>query len=151
MLHQLEGRRLDTIIAALYTALSTRFITRSYILLRAYILDDLVHINTAHFSSRQCRTPTAPPLGAFQKAFNKLRDSISADDARSFEKTTLNDVWAAAREIEREQGERQSLRNLRRIEPFLKAIDKYSKVIEVLCNGTPYLPFVWVGFLKRMF
>ena len=90
-------------------------------------------------------TASAPRLGAFREAFEKLRDSISAEDARSFEKTTLDDVWTTAREIEREQGQRQSLRNIRRIEPFLQAINKYSKVIEVLCNGTPYLPFVWVG------
>lgn len=89
---------------------------------------------------------SGPSLRVFQEAFEKLRDSISAEDARSFGETTLDDVWTTAREIERQQGQRQSLRNMRRIEPFLKAIDKYSKVIEVLCNGTPYLPFVWVGF-----
>ena len=56
----------------------------------------------------------------------------------------MEDVWAAARNIEAQLEVRQSLRNLRRIEPFLAGIEQYARVVEVLCNGTPYLPFIWV-------
>lgn len=88
---------------------------------------------------------SAPAQTALAEAFDKLKSSVSAGDAVNFQSTSLQDVWKAARDIERLQQQRQSVRNLRRIEPLLNAIGKYSKVIEVLCNGTPYLPWIWVS------
>ncbi|KKY13857.1 putative nacht domain protein [Diplodia seriata] len=32
---------------------------------------------------------------------------------------------------------------MRRVESLLNGIEHYSKVLEVLCNGTPYLPWIW--------
>ncbi len=87
----------------------------------------------------------------FNKAFDKLKQSVSPGDAFEFQSTTLQDVWKAARDLERVQRERQSVRNLRRIEPFFKAIEQYSKIIEVLCQGTPYLCFIWVSSLDERF
>jgi hypothetical protein len=78
------------------------------------------------------------------RSFERLRRSLSDEDAHDFASTELRDVWKAVREIDAAQRKRQSAQNLRRIEPLLKGIEKYAKVIEVLCNGTPYLPYVWV-------
>lgn len=86
------------------------------------------------------------PEASFSDAFERLKLSVSTSDAEAFQKTSLQDVLDAAQAIETEQRERRSLRNLRRIEPFLSAIEKYSGVIEVLCQGTPYLPWIWVRF-----
>ncbi|KAF8859961.1 PLU-1-domain-containing protein [Acephala macrosclerotiorum] len=83
------------------------------------------------------------PLDIITEAFNKLRKSISDEDALDFESTKLEDVWTAIRQIDSAQRQRQSAQNLRRVEPLLKGIEKYAKVIEVLCNGTPFMPYVW--------
>lgn len=83
------------------------------------------------------------PLEIITEAFNKLRKSIS-EDALDFESTKLEDVWTAIRQIDSAQRQRQSVQNLRRVEPLLKGIEKYAKVIEVLCNGTPFILYVWV-------
>ncbi|KAF2812552.1 uncharacterized protein BDZ99DRAFT_413355, partial [Mytilinidion resinicola] len=32
---------------------------------------------------------------------------------------------------------------MKRIQPLLDGLERYSKVVEVLCNGTPYLPWIW--------
>jgi hypothetical protein len=88
---------------------------------------------------------TTSSLSSFEAAFNSLKDSVSAKDATAFQTTTLEEVWKAAEEIQLAQRQRKSLRNLRRIEPFLKCLGKYSEVIGVLCNGTPYLPWIWVS------
>jgi hypothetical protein len=85
------------------------------------------------------------PPAAFGAAFDRLKLSVSPADAARFQSTTLEDVWKAARDIERAQKQRQSLHNLARIRPLLDGLEKYSKTIEVLCNGTPYLPWVWVS------
>lgn len=90
------------------------------------------------------------PPAAFGAAFDKLKESVSAADAIKFQSTTLEDVWKATREIERTQKQRKSLKNLARIKPLLEALEKYSKSVEVLCNGTPYLPWVWVYFLTSL-
>jgi hypothetical protein len=87
----------------------------------------------------------ANPTNVIADAFEKLKRSISDEDAHDFASTNLKDVWKAVRDIENAQRKRQSAQNLRRIEPLLRGIEKYSKVIEVLCNGTPYMPYVWVG------
>ena len=90
----------------------------------------------------------SPAAATFNEAFEQLKQSVSLTDAKDFQSTTLADVWNAARAIECVQRERASLRNLRRIGPFLEAIGKYSGVIEVLCQGTPFLPWIWVGILS---
>lgn len=81
----------------------------------------------------------------FETAIDKLKQTISSTDAAVFQATHVKDVWKAAEEIEESQRRRKSLRNMRRIEPFLKGLEKYSKIVEVVCNGTPYVPWVWVG------
>jgi hypothetical protein len=80
-----------------------------------------------------------------ENAFNKLRDAITHEDSREFTNTTLEDVWSVARSIEREQEARRSLRNVRRIEPFLLFLEDYSKVIEVFCQGYSPMSFIWVS------
>lgn len=78
-------------------------------------------------------------------AFEKLKSSISSDDARDFQSTTLQDVRSAARAIQDAQAPRQSLRNLRRVEPFLKIAEKYAGVLEVFCQGFSPMAWIWVS------
>ena len=88
-------------------------------------------------------TSTIPPV-SFNVAFERLKGAISEEDARKFASTTMQDVWQAARDIEHQLEARRSLRGFRRMQKFLGGIEQYSKVIEVLCNQTPYLPYIWV-------
>ncbi|KAL1643556.1 hypothetical protein SLS58_004916 [Diplodia intermedia] len=80
-----------------------------------------------------------------KEAFTRLSQSITPDDARRFQSTTLKDVRQAAVEVEDKLATSQSLRNMRRVESLLNGIEHYSKVLEVLCNGTPYLPWIWLS------
>lgn len=83
----------------------------------------------------------------FKEAFDKLKDtidSINPEHTLVFQNTNLENVRNASREIEKALAKRNCLRNMRRILPFLQKLDHYSKSIEVLCNGTPYLPWIWV-------
>lgn len=96
---------------------------------------------------------TAPNHGtatSFGVAFQRLKNSVSKDDARNFTSTSMEDVWKAARQIERQLQHEGSLRGFHRIEPFLAGIEKYAGVIEVLCQGTPYLPYIWVGLIMPL-
>lgn len=93
---------------------------------------------------------TITPPVAFNTAFERLKEIVSKDDARSFNSTRMEDVWSTARDIERYLASRRSLRGFRRIQPFLAGIEQYSKVVEVICNGTPYMPYIWVSRPKEM-
>ncbi|KAK1751103.1 hypothetical protein QBC47DRAFT_84133 [Echria macrotheca] len=91
--------------------------------------------------------PPSPALSsarrAVEKAFKDLESTIEPAESRDFSSTTLDDVRKAAIEIERQLAARQSLRNTRRLDPLFKGLEHYAKVIEVLANGTDYLPWIW--------
>jgi uncharacterized FlgJ-related protein len=84
----------------------------------------------------------------FQESFDSFEKTVqrySRTDDREFSDTTLRDVRDAAKQVERQLAARQCMRNMRRLEPFLNGLEAYSKVIEVLCNGTPFLSWIWVS------
>ncbi|KAG4256678.1 hypothetical protein FPRO03_03688 [Fusarium proliferatum] len=92
--------------------------------------------------------PLAPAINlearrTIEKAFKDLESTVSASDRISLQDTTLDDVRKAAHLVEDELAARQSLRNMRRLEPLFTGLEYYSKAIEVLCNGTPYMPWIW--------
>jgi hypothetical protein len=76
-------------------------------------------------------------------AFEDLQKTVSPADARDFADATLESVQKAAPDIESQLGMRSSLRNMRRLMPLFSGLHHYSGAIEVLCNGTPYLPWIW--------
>ena len=82
-------------------------------------------------------------LQVFEEAFNKLKAVADPVDAEDFHSTSLKDVWDAAKLIEEQLASRRSLRNIRRIESLVSKLRLYSGPVEILCNGTPYLPWVW--------
>jgi hypothetical protein len=82
-----------------------------------------------------------------ERACSRFLKEISSQDTAAIESTAgLDDVKCALGQIERHLAARQSLRNFDRILPFLDAAERFSHVVEVVCKGTPYLPWIWVCF-----
>ena len=79
---------------------------------------------------------------AFEE-FEGMVNAYNPSHAANFNSITLEDVYNSCRALEKEMAARQCLRNMRRINPFLQSLEKYSKVVDVLCNGTDYLPWIW--------
>ena len=82
------------------------------------------------------------------KALDRLRSTLKPEDDRAFADTTLEALWKDAREIERDQGARLSLRHPGRLEPLLKSLESYSSVIDSLCQGFSPMAWVWVGLIN---
>jgi hypothetical protein len=104
--------------------------------------------HSAPSSASSSVTLTPQARRTFQDSFEKFEKSVqkrSKTDQREFSDTTLRDVYEAAKGIEQQLAAQQRLRNLKRLEPLLNGLEAYSKVMEVLCNGTPYLPWIWVS------
>src|SRR5271163_293873 len=87
--------------------------------------------------------PEGRAITAISDAFHRLEVSIYPSDARAFRSTTLQQVKDAAKIIERDQAKRRCLRNLRRIKPFFEALARFGGSLERLCQGTPFLCFIW--------
>ena len=79
-----------------------------------------------------------------KKAIEHLKLTLTPEDVHMFSDTSLKDLWREARKIEAEQGARQDLRFMRRIEPFLRTLESYAGVIEVICQGYSPMAFIWV-------
>ncbi|TGJ84975.1 hypothetical protein E0Z10_g3807 [Xylaria hypoxylon] len=92
--------------------------------------------------------PLAPVVSpqakqVIQLAFQSLEKTISPADSRNFASTNLQDVRAAAIKLEEQLAARRCLRNMRRLEPLFKGLGHYANAVVVLCNGTPYLAWIW--------
>ncbi|KAK8019095.1 NACHT domain-containing protein [Apiospora arundinis] len=87
--------------------------------------------------------PSDQARKAMKSAFNQLQATITPGHARNFSSTTLEHVRTELLKIENELAARQLLRNTRRLAPLLQGLEHYAKVMDVLCNGTPFLPWVW--------
>lgn len=87
--------------------------------------------------------PTSPALQQIEEAFLRFQQTVSRDDSRTFGETKLEDVWDAVRDVEKRLAANRALCNLKRLQPLLYFLEHYSKCVDVLCNATPFLPWIW--------
>ena len=77
------------------------------------------------------------------EACERLEHIVSVSDAQNFHASTFQDVYNTIRDIEHDHAARKTLRNTRRIKPFLDRIQQYAKCAEILHNETQLLQWVW--------
>lgn len=95
--------------------------------------------------------PAAVPsavLSAFERAIGRFLDSLNAEEKKSFHRiNTVDEVWVLITNLEAEQSTRKSLRNMKRLEPFINCLSQYAKVIEVLIQAKPEIgSLLWVCY-----
>ncbi|KLU87314.1 hypothetical protein MAPG_06315 [Magnaporthiopsis poae ATCC 64411] len=79
----------------------------------------------------------------------KAKAKLTSQELDYFQSSRLEDVQRALARIQSEQEAKGSLRYLRRIDPFIKTMLEYSKVVEVFVNVEEILAFIW-GPLRFM-
>ncbi|CAG1982701.1 unnamed protein product [Fusarium graminearum] len=89
-----------------------------------------------------------PPVSSAAKqavkaAFEQLEKAILPEDACDFTTKKLDDVRKAALALENQLAARKALRNMSRLLPLLTGLEHYAKVMDILCNGTPFLSWIW--------
>ena len=77
----------------------------------------------------------------------KTSAGLSAEELQDFQFSTLTDLQSTIGMIQQEQSRTRTLRYSKRLEPFLKTIEEYGKVIEVFVNSSQMLAFIWVSAL----
>ena len=83
---------------------------------------------------------------AFDTAIKHFLDSLTDKDAYDFSRfTAISDIYDETDRIQREQGSRAELRNLKRIQPYLDCIKQYTAVIDTFVQAKPdILALLWV-------
>ncbi|KAG6358594.1 hypothetical protein INS49_012112 [Diaporthe citri] len=89
--------------------------------------------------------PKVPAVSrqTIRSAFEDLENVITPQDSRDYHDYSLERVRKEALNIENQLASRGWLRNMRRLKPLFTGLEHYSKVVDTLCNGTPYLPWIW--------
>lgn len=81
------------------------------------------------------------------RACQRFRDELTPKEDHEIRTTSWQDVQHAIVDIERQLAARQCLRNLDRISPYLKAVEGYGTVVEIFCNSSSFVPYVWASNL----
>ena len=82
---------------------------------------------------------------AFSRSLEAFRRRLSAEDIEKLELTTFEDLQNAIRQVQSDQAQRRTLRNLNKIKPLLHFLQDYARVIEQFVSVKPdFLAFIWV-------
>lgn len=80
-----------------------------------------------------------------KRASQRFQSHLLDDHKKNIELAKhVEDVKAAIGQIEVRLAACQSLRGFDRLRTFLDAIDRMTKPLDVLSNGVPFLPYIWV-------
>lgn len=87
-----------------------------------------------------------PIHGAFESAVKDFLDGLTHKDEYDFSKfKCIEDVYDETDRLQKKQGNEGTLRNLNRIQPYLRRISEYSGVIDTFVQAKPdVLALLWV-------
>ncbi len=80
----------------------------------------------------------AETVDRIERSYQQFRKNISPQENQSLQAVSIDDVRHAVRQVERQLAARQCLRNLDRLNLYLDAVERYSKTVDVLCNGVRF-------------
>lgn len=86
------------------------------------------------------RLPLSPH---FQQCLDKFQNDLGPEMKENFKSTTLFELKRLILSIQKRQMESRRMIDLRRIDPFLKAMEQFENVFQALFS-TDLLDFVWV-------
>ncbi|KAL0253341.1 hypothetical protein SLS55_010317 [Diplodia seriata] len=88
-------------------------------------------------------TPPLPLTPRFQQRLQEFKQDLSPDQEENFKFTTLDDLKRLVHSIQEEQTRSRRLTNLRRLAPFLEAMEQFDKVVQIFLNAADLLACIW--------
>ena len=76
-------------------------------------------------------------------ALKEFRDRVGEKEFYEFESADLNKLKRELNKLQQDQRKPKSLRNLRRLETFIRAFEQFGEVVEVFLNASPIVCYVW--------
>lgn len=88
----------------------------------------------------------------FRRALDdfKKKAELTSEELQYFQLSCFNDVLKTLDQVQKEQSKKKTLVFMKRIDPFLKTMGEYGKVIEVFVNTSEILAFVWVSLHRAV-
>jgi hypothetical protein len=82
----------------------------------------------------------------FERSVDAFRKGADLDEAElaDFQITDLQGLLRSINEIQNDQAKNKKLMYMKRLEPFLKTMEEYGKVLEVFLNVSDFIAFIWV-------
>ena len=87
----------------------------------------------------------------FESILEDFKSGLKKRDQENFRLTTLEDLEQTIADIQAEQHGERRLQNLNRLKPFLECLNQYGNVVDIFCNSSQFLPFVWVRSVGIIF
>ncbi|KAI1376891.1 hypothetical protein F4677DRAFT_459629 [Hypoxylon crocopeplum] len=81
---------------------------------------------------------------AFETALVQFKSGLKKRDRDKFKDVTLEGLLKEIENIQNTQHSQRRGKNIARLQPFIEAMNEFGKVIEVFCNTTEMVAFVWV-------
>ncbi|KAL1615491.1 hypothetical protein SLS54_009023 [Diplodia seriata] len=88
-------------------------------------------------------TTPLPLTPRFQQRLQEFKQDLSPDQEENFKFTTLDDLKRLVHSIQEEQTKTRRLTNLRRLAPFLEAMEQFDKVVQIFLNAADLLACIW--------
>lgn len=76
----------------------------------------------------------------------KSKAQLTTKELEEFKFTSLDGLRSTIKRIQQDQEAKRRMRHMKRLEPFLKTMETYGKIVEVFANTSETLAFVWVGY-----
>ena len=95
-------------------------------------------------------TPPSPVIASFNTAREEfLRDFPDDEYAQPLSQfTSIDDVYDATDNIQKEQGKSRTLQNLAKIQPYLECLNQYAAIMDTVVQVKPeILALIWVRMI----
>ncbi|OQD65820.1 hypothetical protein PENPOL_c005G06642 [Penicillium polonicum] len=98
----------------------------------------------AHAESQERQTTNnSVPTDIFDKLVKDFKDKVTPDQLDEIETTDLRTLKKELKRIQDEQQQVKALRNMRRIEPFMKRVEALGTVVHDLLGSNEIMCFIW--------
>jgi len=84
-------------------------------------------------------------VAAFERVLEKFKGELKKKDKDNFKMTTIEDLQQAIGQLQKKQLTDRRIQNMTRLKRFVEAIEQYGKVVEIFCNSSEFVAFVWVS------
>jgi len=89
--------------------------------------------------------PSNATATAFDRVLEQFKRDLKKKDKDNFQMTSLESLQQAIGEIQKKQLTERRMKNMTRLKKFIEAMNEYGKVLEIFCNSSQFVPFIWVS------
>ncbi|KAK4867343.1 hypothetical protein LT330_000853 [Penicillium expansum] len=84
---------------------------------------------------------TYTPL--FERSLEAFKKDLNKKERDNFKFSKLEDLEQCLTQLQAKHRSQRRMQNLNRLKPFLEAMNQFGKVVEVFCNSSEIVPFLW--------